>query len=157
MVGGRFWKETNGGVKFTLVAFLFLLTFMATSYFFDRRFDVSSFMWLPKEARVIEYRNSPTGECYVRYSLSKRDNTEANYKEIWARNTNISPAKYDPSMLSGGDKGFWYTLSRNDQTGVCSYQVVKAMPATMAPPRGSGPYLAPATPAKRVAPSVKGP
>lgn len=147
MVGARFWRHSNGGVKFTLVAFLFLLTFMATSYFFDRRFDVSAFMWLPKEARVIEYRNSPTGECFVRFSLSKRNNTEANFKDIWARNTNISPVKYDPSMLVGNDKGFSYSLHRDPNSGLCEYRVDKSMIASVPARRAT----------VKVAPTVKGP
>lgn len=153
MVGARFWKQSNSGVKFTLVAFLFLLTFMGTSYFFDRRLDVSAFMWLPKEARVIEYRNSVGGECFVRFSLPRSRNTESTFNEIWTKNASIKASHSDPYILQGNDRGFLYSMRRDEPSGIFEYEVQRWMPATMAP-RGTGPYLAPA---KKAAPSVKGP
>lgn len=154
MVGSRFWRETNGGVKFTLVAMLFLLTFMATSYFFDRRFDVSAFMWLPKEARVIEYRNSPTGECYVRFAIAKGQNIDASFKKIWAKNTSAKPTHNGPDLMQADIKGLTHILHREGRRGVFVYEVRKVVP--MSARIGSGTYLAPASPVK-VAPTVKGP
>lgn len=122
MVGPRWWKEANGGVRFTVVAFLALLIFMATSFIFDKRGpEASDYMWVPPGATVISVVPGDWGGADVAFTMPTVKHPETAMDMIWTGNVSIATTGKSKFSRTAYDGSWYYTLEYDQATKVYRY------------------------------------
>lgn len=118
----RFWKATNWGVRFTIVAFLALLVFMVTSFFFDKRMpEAPDYMWLPKSARVVSVRPGDWGGADIEFTMPSVKHPEKALDMIWTGNVSIPITTTEKFSRWAYDGDWSYSLDYDEATKVYRY------------------------------------
>ena len=121
----RFWKETNGGVRFVVVAFVLLLIFMGTTYYFDNRLPkASDYMWLPSNAQVLAVEPGEwSGDAEIAFQIPPGQMPEENLKSIWYQNVKIKMTRQDKLSRWADDGKVSHLLSYDPPSNTYHYAI----------------------------------
>lgn len=118
----KFWKATNWGVRFTALAFLALLVFMAISFKFDNRAPkASDYMWVPPGATILSVRPGDWGGADIEFTMSSVKSPESALDMIWTGNVSIPTVRKEKYSRWAYDGDWSYLLDYTESTKVYRY------------------------------------